>query len=241
MSTTDETNSSQAGQPSQIGGFRVIRLLGEGGMGQVYEAVGPDDQRIAIKVLPSYFAKDRRALQLFRTETQNLRQVESPRVAKFIASGEDAGSPWLATELVEGESLKERVSKKGPLSASDLGWFSGELLAAIADLHDAGIVHGDIKPENILLTRQGQLKLIDFGISQAFGQTVVDKTGTFAGSPEWMSPEAFESINLEAPTDLFSAGSVITYAARGYSPWSTKGEGLNLAVALGRISTQEPN
>ncbi len=241
MTEQEMGNSRHTGAPSQIGGFRIVKLLGEGGMGQVYEAVGPDDSRIAIKVLPSYFANDRRALNLFRTETQNLRQVDSERVAKFIASGEDSGSPWLATELIEGESLKDRVSKKGPLAAAELGWFSGELLEAIADLHDAGIVHGDIKPENILLTRQGRLKLIDFGISQAFGQTVIQNTGTFAGSPEWMSPEAFESINLEASTDVFSAGSVITFAARGRSPWTAKSEGLNMAVAMSRITTQEPN
>lgn len=241
MSDKVTGNPGQGSAPTQIGGFRVIRSLGQGGMGQVYEAVGPGDSRIAIKVLPGYFAQDNKALKLFRTEAANLRQVDSERVAKFIASGTDSGSPWLATELIEGESLRQRVTKSGPLNGAELTWFASELLAAIADLHDAGIVHGDIKPENIMLTRQNQLKLIDFGISQAFGQTVVQNTGTFAGSPEWMSPEAFESINLEAPTDVFSAGSVITFAARGYSPWNTKSGSLNMAVALSRISTQEPN
>jgi serine/threonine protein kinase len=241
MSEKSGGNSRQAGAPSQIGEFRVIKSLGQGGMGQVYEAIGPNDTRIAIKVLPSYFAQDNKALKLFRTEVANLRQIDSARVAKFIASGTDSGSPWLATELIEGESLKQRVAKSGPLANAELAWFASELLAAIADLHDAGIVHGDIKPENIMLTSQNQLKLIDFGISQAFGQTVIQNTGTFAGSPEWMSPEAFESINLEAPTDVFSAGSVITFAARGHSPWATKSGALNMAVALSRISTQEPN
>ena len=241
MSEKSSGNSRQAGAPSQIGGFRVIKSLGQGGMGQVYEAVGPNDTRIAIKVLPSYFAQDNKALKLFRTEAANLRQIDSDRVARFIASGEDSGSPWLATELVDGESLKQRVSKSGPLTGEELSWFASELLAALADLHNVGIVHGDIKPENIMLTRQNQLKLIDFGISQAFGQTVMQHTGTFAGSPEWMSPEAFDSINLDAASDVFSAGSVITYAARGHSPWTTKSGSLNMAVALSRISTQEPN
>jgi hypothetical protein len=241
MSETGRGNSRQTGDPSQIGGFRVIKRIGQGGMGQVYEAVGPNDTRIAIKVLPNYFAQDARALKLFRTETQNLRQIDSERVARFIASGTDSGAPWLATELIDGESLKERISRKGPLAGAELGWFAGELLAAISDLHNVGIVHGDIKPENIMLTRQDELKLIDFGISQAVGATVLHQTGTFAGSPEWMSPEAFESINLDAATDVFSAGSVITFAARGHSPWATKGEMLNMTVALSRISTQEPN
>lgn len=241
MNPDSTTPQPQSDLPSEIGGFRVLGLLGAGGMGQVYEAVGPDGRSIAIKVLPSYVAQDRRALQLFRSECENLRQVNSDRVAKFIASGQEEKSPWLATELVEGESLKSRVESKGPLDSKELVWFASELLHAVADLHDVGIIHGDIKPENILLTKRGQLKLIDFGISQAFGQTIVDKTGTFAGSPEWMSPEAFESLNLDSATDIFSAGSVITYAARGYSPWTQKGKGLNLAVALGKITSQEPD
>ncbi len=241
MNPGPTSSGGQSDLPDQIGGFRVLKLLGAGGMGQVYEGVGPDGEKIAIKVLPSYFAQDRRALTLFRTECDNLRQVSSERVAKFIASGQEEKSPWLATELVEGESLKDRVESKGPLDSKELIWFASELLHAIADLHDAGIIHGDIKPENILLTRNGKLKLIDFGISQAFGATIVDKTGTFAGSPEWMSPEAFESVNLESATDVFSAGSVITFAARGFSPWTQKGKGLNLAVALGKITSQEPD
>jgi serine/threonine protein kinase len=241
MSEKKTFNPRLDGGPAEIGGFRVIKSLGQGGMGQVYEAIGPNDVKIAIKVLPSYFAQDNKALKRFRAEVANLKQIDSERVARFIASGTDSGSPWLATELIEGESLKQRLSRSGPLRDADLVWFASELLTAIADLHDAGIVHGDIKPENIMLTRQGQLKLIDFGISQAFGQTVIQNTGTFAGSPEWMSPEAFESINLEAPTDVFSAGSVITFAARGHSPWATKSGALNMAVALSRISTQEPN
>lgn len=241
MNSGPNSSSGQSNLPDQIGGFRVLKLLGAGGMGQVYEGVGPEGEKIAIKVLPSYFAQDRRALALFRTECDNLRQVSSERVAKFIASGQEEKSPWLATELVEGESLKDRVQSKGPMDLKELIWFACELLHAIADLHDAGIIHGDIKPENILLTRNGKLKLIDFGISQAFGATIVDKTGTFAGSPEWMSPEAFESVNLDSTTDVFSAGSVITFAARGYSPWTQKGKGLNLPVALGKITSQEPD
>jgi len=237
---TDNRSNSQASasQPSTIGGFRVIRLLGSGGMGKVYEAEGPAGQRIAIKVLPHYFAEDKRALKLFKTEIENLRQVDSSRVAAFIDAGEEMGSPWLATELILGESLRDRVARSGALSAIQLQQFAAELLHALADLHDAGIVHSDIKPDNILLTKDGSLKLIDFGISQAFGQTILNQTGTVAGSPEWMSPEAFDASNLGPAADVFSAGSAIAFAAQGKSPW---GNDLTFAIAFARITGAEPN
>jgi serine/threonine protein kinase len=166
-------------------------------------------------------------------------QINSIRVAKVIDSGTDDAFAWVATEYINGPDLKEKVLSDGPLNRDEWFELAKGLLEALVAVHATGVIHRDIKPSNILLADSGP-KLIDFGIAQVSDATSLTATGVVAGSPAWLSPEQIHGDEITAATDIFSAGSVLVFAANGKSPWgdttSTK-----TPVVFNRISNEKPD
>lgn len=174
--------------------------------------------RAAIKVVRSSFLDDPSLRTRFVREIETLKKVSSPYVAKILDSSVDGDLAWHAVEFVNGPTLRELVDSKGPLRDEDWHKFANQLRQALESIHSLGIVHRDIKPSNIVMSESGP-KLIDFGISQDSEATSLTTTGMVAGSPAWLAPEQLDGSEITSATDLFSAGSVLTFAATGRSPW----------------------
>ena len=205
------------GDPEQIGPWQIVNRLGAGGMGIVY--LGTNGTRsAAIKIVRDFLLEDPVAKTRLAREVDNLKKVRSEFVAEIVGSDIDASPAWIATNYVDGPSVKTAVENEGPFKERDWFEFAEGLLSALESIHSVGVIHRDIKPSNILLSPTGP-RIIDFGISFSKDATALTKTGTVAGTPNWFSPEQFTNKDVSNKLDIFAAGSVLYYAATGKSPW----------------------
>lgn len=202
-----------------IGPYVVERKLGEGGMGQVYLARTPGGRRVAVKVMKPAIAGSAGFRERFRSETTAARRISGAFTAAVIAADADAPLPWLATEYIDAPSLADVVEARGPLPSSAVRRLAAGLAEALAALHDAGIVHRDVKPSNILLA-QGGPRLIDFGIARAIEGPSVFRPGRRPiGSPGYISPERWIGQAATQAADIFALGAVLCFAATGEGPF----------------------
>ena len=223
--------------PKTIGPYTLIGRLGAGGMGIVYLATRGSDS-VALKVIRESLIDDPSEATRFTREIEALQRIDSPHVARILASGVDDDRAWFATEFVNGPNLKSLVSDKGPLPEQSWLKLAHGLLEGLKAIHSAGIIHRDVKPGNVIMAESGP-KLIDFGIAQVSDATSVTSSGLIAGSPAWFSPEQIEGQPLTSSTDLFSAGSVLVFAATGQSPWGVSDD--TSKAQLFGILVSEPN
>ncbi|XKK61120.1 bifunctional serine/threonine-protein kinase/ABC transporter substrate-binding protein [Streptomyces sp. ARC32] len=226
------------GDPSTIGGHRLLARLGEGGMGVVYLGRSATGALAAVKAVLPELADEPDFRARFAREVEAARRVVSPWAVPVTGAGPDEHTPWLATEFVPGPSLGEAVHRSGPLPTRSVRALGRMLAAALRAVHAAGIVHRDVKPGNVLLAVDGP-RLIDFGIARSAGHTSLTATGLVAGTPGFLSPEQAEA-RLDAlgpPSDVFSLGCLLAYAATGRLPF---GEGTAQAV-LYRTVHDEPD
>ena len=224
--------------PEAIGPYRLIARLGSGGMGIVYLAT-KGAQSVALKVLNQESLESPQAKSRFLKEVESLSQVSSEFVAKVVNSDTEEEFSWLAVEFVNGPDLKELIEDRGPLPLEEWIRFAHGLLSGIAAIHSQGLIHRDIKPGNIVIADSGP-KIIDFGISQDLDATSLTMTGSVAGSPAWLSPEQIDGKKLTYSSDLFSAGSVLHFAATGMAPWGDESTTTTSAV-FNRILFKDPD
>ena len=207
-----------------LGDFRLLRRLGQGGMGQVYLAEQTSLKRnVAIKIMRPDIAISAVSFQRFKAEAEAIARVNHANIVQVYAFGEQAGLHYMALEYVEGRNLREYLSKRGtvdlPLAVSIMRQVGGALQRA----GELGIVHRDIKPENILLTRRGEVKVADFGLSRCFGseQTApnLTQTGITLGTPLYMSPEQVQGLPVDPRTDIYSFGVTCYQMLAGHPPF----------------------
>ena len=193
-----------------IGAYQIVGKLGQGGMGIVYLCQHPETERkAAVKVLPQQLAGDPVFCQRFKREVQTLQRLDHPGIVKIYDRGVHDGAPWYAMELVEGESLAailEHREKMPPLRAIAIIRACAE---ALQHSHALGVVHRDIKPANIMLSADGSIKLMDFGIAKVLDATRMTLTQGVLGTVEYMSPEQSQGRHVDARTDLYSLGAVL--------------------------------
>ena len=213
--------------------FRVVDKLGEGGMGEVYRAEDTKlDREVAIKVLPEAVAQDSDRLARFEREAKAVAALSHPNILAVYDFGSDEGLAFVVTELLEGETLRDRLDQAAlsPRKAADLG---RQVARGLAAAHDKGIVHRDLKPENLFLTRDGRIKILDFGLatevltsgaagsteeSQVETRTSLTTPGTVLGTVGYMSPEQVRGEGADARSDIFSFGSVLYEMIGGALP-----------------------
>ncbi|MEV0409704.1 serine/threonine-protein kinase [Streptomyces sp. NPDC050448] len=208
--------------PAYVGPFRVVGVLGQGGMGRVLLGAAPDGRLVAVKQVHDRFARDDGFRARFRREVTASRRVSGAYTAAVMDSDADAPTPWLASVFVAGPSLGAAVESAGVLSEEYLRRLAAGLASALAEIHRAGLIHRDLKPDNVLLAEDG-VRVVDFGIARAVdgeGSTGLTRTGWVIGSPAFMSPEQAESKELTQAADVFSLGSVLVKAATGSSPFA---------------------
>ncbi|MDX3631060.1 ABC transporter substrate-binding protein [Streptomyces europaeiscabiei] len=211
----------RSSDPARIADHRLLGRLGAGGMGVVYLARTSAGSLVALKVLAAEYAEDAGFRGRFRREVEVARRISSPWAVPLVDADADAEAPWLATAYVPGPSLAEAVAAHGPLTEHGLRILGGRLALALGEVHRAGLVHRDLKPGNVLLAPDGP-RLIDFGIARAPEDTSLTATGFVVGTPGYLSPEQAEGRGgqtIGAPSDVFSLGCVLAFAATGRPPF----------------------
>lgn len=205
-------------------------------MGIVYLARTRAGTPVAIKVIRPEFAADPTFRARFAREVALGRRVDGVCIARFLDADTDAEQPYLVTEFVDGPSLAEVVTARGPFTGAQLQALAAGLVDGLVSLHRAGVVHRDLKPGNVLLARDAP-KIIDFGIAHAGDATSMTRTGHVVGSAAWMSPEQASGKEVTPAADVFAWASVMVYAATGRNPF---GEGAPAAI-LYRVVHHEPD
>ena len=210
----------QPEDPQRVGPYRLRGRLGAGGMGQVYLGLSPGGRQVAVKVIRADLAEDAEFRARFRREIAVARTVSGLFTAPVIDADVDGPVPWLATAYVRGPSLAEAVSEHGPLPAASVLALARGLAEGLSAIHAAGVVHRDLKPANVLLAEDGP-RVIDFGISRAVEASAFTHTGLVVGSPGFMSPEQAEGREVGPPSDIFSLGALLAFAATGQGPFGS--------------------
>ncbi|MEU7913222.1 glycoside hydrolase family 6 protein [Microbispora bryophytorum] len=225
----------RAGDPAQVGPYRLVRRLGEGGMGTVYLGEAPNGTRVAVKLLHHTIAADPDFRRRFRREVEAAKRVARFCTAAVLDAEVDGETVYLVTEYVPGPTLREAVERDGPLRGSSLDGLAVSIATALRAIHAAGIIHRDLKPGNVLLSPIGP-KVIDFGVAH-----LTDMAGHMSsavvGTPSFMSPEQFDGGPLTPASDIFAWASTIAYAGTGHAPF---GNG-PLPVVLNRVVNGEPD
>ncbi|WP_225730203.1 MULTISPECIES: serine/threonine-protein kinase [unclassified Nocardia] len=209
-----------ADDPVRIGDYRLLGLLGVGGMGRVYLGRNAGGRTVAVKVVRPELIADAQSRERFRREVAAARLVGGQFTAPVLDADVDAEPPWLATGYVAGLALSDAVEGFGVFGESTLLVLACGLLEALVAVHSAGIVHRDLKPSNVLLAIDGP-KVIDFGIARAVTDSALTTTGKVIGSPGFMCPEQITGEPVGPAGDLFSFAGVLVYAASGHGPFGT--------------------
>ncbi|MEN3608019.1 serine/threonine-protein kinase [Plantactinospora sp. ZYX-F-223] len=211
----------------QLGDYRLIRPLGSGGMGDVYFGVSPTADRVAVKVIRRHLLADSTVRQRFAAEVESLQLVWGSRVARLEAADPLGDPAWLAVEYVPGSTLMQHVEQRGPLSMPLVAMAGAMLADGLDRVHQAGLVHRDLKPHNIILGRDGPV-LIDFGLAVLTerGDYLTDPGG-LVGTPDYMSPERIQGErNMAAGPDIYGLAATLVFALTGHKLYSA-GNGLH--------------
>src|SRR2546423_11192847 len=224
--------------PTSVGSYRLLGVLGGGGMGRVYLGRSPTGRRVAIKVIRTELAEDPVFRRRFAREVAAVRSVDPLFTARMVDADTDAEPPWLATTYVDGPSLREWVVEHGPLAPGAVLVLAAGLAEALASIHDAGLVHRDLKPSNVLLDDAGP-RIIDFGIV-ALPDATSQLTTSLIGTPSYLAPELIDGAEASAASDVFALGATLFFAATGLP---LVGEGTMFQqmtqITLGRFDLSE--
>ncbi|MEV4186996.1 serine/threonine-protein kinase, partial [Streptosporangium canum] len=223
------------GDPVRLGAYRLAGRLGTGGQGIVYEAYDAEGGRAAIKVLHGDVAADPRLRTRFMKEAEAARRVASFCTARILAVDFDAPRPYIVSEFVAGPDLRGAVREGGPYAGDALHRLAIALATALTAIHRAGVVHRDVKPENVLLGPDGP-RVIDFGVART-GEMPPTTTGIVAGTPTFMAPEVFVGQRAGPPADVFAWGGVLLFAATGKDPFQAE----TLGGVMHRVLTIDPD
>jgi predicted Ser/Thr protein kinase len=227
------------------GKYRIERMLGRGGMGEVYLAENTAlGRKVAIKVVRADAGDDgpdSELLARFRGEARAAAAIGHPGIIDVLDLGAtDDGVDFIVMEYLDGESLRDRIDRLGRLGVSEVARIGGEMLEALAAAHDAGVVHRDLKPDNIFLVARpvAVTKILDFGISKLThaGDAQLTSTGRIMGTPQYMSPEQGRGARVGSPSDVYSAGAVLYRALSGETPVA----GTSINEVISNLATVPP-
>jgi serine/threonine protein kinase len=211
-------------QPGDVlGDYRLESELGEGGMGLVFRATRTSDGReVALKVLKLALANDLLFQHRFRQEARAAAEVHEPHLVPIIEASDADGRHYLAVDYVAGGSLTDRIADKGKLDGPDLVRMVSEIGAGLDALHAAGIVHRDIKPQNILYALDGTAMLTDFGLAKGRAYTVLTQPGQVMGTLDYLAPELIRGEPATPLTDVYALGCVAFECVAGKAPFADK-------------------
>ncbi|MGW6495987.1 serine/threonine-protein kinase [Nonomuraea angiospora] len=210
--------STQA--PERLGPYRLVRKIGEGGMGVVHLGLDGEGREVAIKVLHPHVAADLKARDRLTREVETMRRVRSPHVAEVIDAELVGGQPYVVTRFAPGRTLEDTVLADGPLEAREVIRLTQGLCQALVAIHTADVIHRDFKPSNVMLVN-GEPLVIDFGIAHLVNATRLTQTGMFVGTPGYLAPEIIRDSEITQAADVHALASTVFFAATGAPPFGT--------------------
>jgi serine/threonine-protein kinase len=223
----------------RFGPYQVIAELGRGGMGAVYKAFEPElNRHVAIKVMSEALAHDPVVVERFLREARAMAALSDPHIIQIYTIGTEEGQPYFAMEYIEGESLSAKLKREGKLAPAEALSILHQTALGLAAAHDRGVIHRDIKPGNLMLTRRGLVKIADFGIALSSRDLSrkLTSTGEFVGTPGYLSPEVCLGKPVDARSDIFSLGIVFFEMLTGQIPFKDESPlGLMLEVVKAEI------
>lgn len=224
------------GDPRQVGKYRLVGRLGEGGMGQVLLGRSPGGRPVAVKLIRHEHAHSERFRARFAREVEAARRVGGFHTTLVIDADPDADPPWMVTAYIPGPSLHRAVTEHGPLDTRAVRALGAGLAEGLAAVHACGLVHRDLKPGNVILAADGP-RIIDFGIASTQDGTRMTAAGAVLGTYAYMSPEQVNGHPPQVASDVFALGSVLAFAATGRSPF----DGESTGAILHRIVNEPPD
>ncbi|MGZ8693931.1 MAG: protein kinase domain-containing protein [Gaiellaceae bacterium] len=221
------------------GRYELEELVGSGGMATVYRAHDRLLERpVALKILHEQFSSDAEALERFGREARAVAQLAHPNIVTVIDRGEDAGRPYIVFEYVGGENLKQLVAREGPLPVPTVIELGLQVARALEAAHGRGVVHRDVKPQNVLLADEGRAKVTDFGIAHTRGTEGMTLTGTIMGTSDYIPPEQARGEAAGEPGDVYSLGVVLFELLTGRLPYEADNA---VAVAMRHVNDPVPS
>ncbi len=219
--------------------YEVIEELGEGGMGIVYKVFDRKiEEKVALKVLAPEIAGDEKTIERFRNELKLARKVSHRNVCRMYDLSEEEKTPFITMEFVPGENLKSLIRRVGQLSKVKAISIAKQVCEGLAEAHRLGVVHRDLKPQNIMVDSEGNARIMDFGIARSIRTKSITETGMIIGTPEYMSPEQVEGVETDHQSDLYSLGVILFEMLTGRVPF--RGE-TPLSVILKHKTEQPPD
>ena len=220
------------------GRYELEKLVGSGGMSNVFRAHDRLLERtVALKILHEQFTRDDDYVERFRREARAVAQLAHPNIVTVIDRGEQDGRQFIVFEYVDGPNLKE-LTRNGPLEVPDAIGLTLQVARALSFAHDRGLVHRDVKPQNVLLNEDGQAKVTDFGIARSLDVQGVTQTGTVLGTSDYIAPEQARGQKVDPKTDIYSLGAVLYELLVGEVPFS--GDNF-VAVAMRHVNEPVPS
>jgi len=206
-----------------MGPYRLVRELGRGGMGVVYEAIHERSQEtVACKVIADYLANDTQMRRRFDSEVTTLLRLKHPNIVQIIGFGEEKGRLFYVMEYVDGENLHQRLQREKRLEWQTMLDWAIDVCGALKHAHDFGIIHRDLKTANLMINKTEVIKLTDFGIGKIFGAVASTNPGSVVGTADFMSPEQAEGNDVTVRSDLYAFGAICYAALCGKTPFTGK-------------------
>jgi len=217
--------------------YEVIEELGSGGMGKIYRVFDKKiEEEVALKLIRNEISSDKKTIERFRNELKVARKIAHRNVCKMYDLGEERGTYYITMEYISGKSLKSMIGMMGQLSAGQVVFIAKQVCEGLAEAHRLGVVHRDLKPSNIIIDREGNARVVDFGIARSLRAKGITGPGVMIGTPEYMSPEQVEGKEVDLRSDIYSLGVILFEMMTGKLPF--KGD-TPLSIAL-KHKTETP-
>jgi serine/threonine protein kinase len=207
---------------TRVGGYRIESLAGVGGMAKVYSATADDGRRVALKIVNQQYSRDEMFRRRFEREARIAQTVCHPHLVPVLDAGQHNGLPYVAQQFIDGNSLDEKIKRDGRIDLPTTLRICAEVAEGLQALSDAGMVHRDVKPANIMLDRSEKAYLTDFGLAKDTQGSVLTAPGQTLGSLHYMAPEQIRGDSVSSSADIYSLGCVVFECLQGRPPFGDR-------------------